>query len=462
MNRFVSAVALLLLAPALVGCSNSTFFVTAAPTPLPTPTPAPTPIAYPFDATQGTTVAGGTGKGIAMNGTTGLPTAFRVADLQDIQFGPRVAGDTANSSLLLVLQPLNPAPAAVVVAAPAAKAGGKAGATATKGAAPVAASVPAGGLLIGGVKDVNNPVRLAGVIVPGPAGAVGGGLQDPDQLALQAEASRRLVEAVSRWVHLTGTYAQPTPLPGAPAATPTATPKGLPRASLNATPTPLPPAPVDVSQSLDVFQDPKYPVDYDSRPLVQIFFKSAGGGAIKKDTSLSLNRMLIRSGLAVVDLYSPTSFDQPTWLLDEAYARHRKLGIWGMQLNGKTLSLQQRVPSPSTGTGAQSSIPVVSNVPATPGANGKLGGPITSATQSPATVTPTLAPTAFPRIITGSGTVVQRGPSNTVKLPPPSTGGSVTAPTTGNTAVSGGAGNLPSGPTGPGGAPRGAGTPGAH
>ncbi len=439
MNRFVFGTALVALAPVLASCSN--FYITAPPAPLPIATPAPTPVAYPFDPLAGTgTTLGPTNKGIAMNGTPTTPTSFRVADVQDIQFNPRTPGDTANSSLLLVLQPIN-SQAPVAAAAPDPRAGASAATAATS-------------TLIGGTKDVSNPVRLAGVLVPGPVGPVGGGLQDPDQLALQQQVHTLCLTAISRWVRLTGTFAQTVPVAGTtPLATPTLAPTATPAPRARrgrATPTPIPTTPpiVDPSQLLDVYQDPKLPLDSDSRPLVQVFFKSAGGGGnIAAGTQLSLNRMLIRSGLAVVDLYSPTSFDQATWILDEAYARKRRLGLWGLQLNGKTLSLQQRVPVPSSGTGASSRVTVQSGVPIRPGQTGRGGAPVASATQSPTTLTPTLAPPAFPRVVTSSGSKVQRGSQSAAKLPPPSdatTPATGAAPSTG--APTSSLGNSASGP----------------
>ena len=104
-------------------------------------------------------------------------------------------------------------------------------------------------------------------------------------------------------------------------------------------------------QDLDVQIDPVFPTDTDNRRRVAIFFKGRPGPY--KDQVLSLNRMMVRSGYAIVDLYSPTSFDQKQWLLDETYARENNLGLW------KTDTfriLQQRVKLPSRGTGAQAKV----------------------------------------------------------------------------------------------------------
>jgi endonuclease YncB( thermonuclease family) len=106
-----------------------------------------------------------------------------------------------------------------------------------------------------------------------------------------------------------------------------------------------------VGQDLDVDQDPKFPVDASGTRLMQVYFKGRklpdlppGAKAPPSRRSyegvtLSLNRMLVRSGWAVVDLYSPTSFDTSQWLLDEAYARKNRLGFWKF---GQVV--QQRVP----------------------------------------------------------------------------------------------------------------------
>jgi endonuclease YncB( thermonuclease family) len=95
-------------------------------------------------------------------------------------------------------------------------------------------------------------------------------------------------------------------------------------------------------QDLTIHQDPKFPAELDGRKLVQVFFKGSKGGPYDGQT-LSLNRMLVRSGWAVVDLYSPTSFDTSQWLLDEAHAKRGRLGIWKY---GQII--QQRLPAKVT------------------------------------------------------------------------------------------------------------------
>ena len=112
-------------------------------------------------------------------------------------------------------------------------------------------------------------------------------------------------------------------------------------------------------QNLDVDLDAKFPTDLDGNRIVHVFFKgrdldSKGKPGRFAGQTLSLNRMLVRSGWAVVDLYSPTSFDTSQWLYDEAYARRNKLGFWRY---GQ--AIQQRVPVKiKTGTGARSTVTI--------------------------------------------------------------------------------------------------------
>jgi len=152
-----------------------------------------------------------------------------------------------------------------------------------------------------GAPDVNNPVRLAGIITP----------------ALPAPGAQNSITTLFKWV---------------------------------------------AGKDLDVDIDPKYPADTDGRRLVHIFFKGQTRTNAKgqsEEPLLSLNRMMVRSGFAIVDLYSPTSFDQKQWLLDEAYAREHRAGLW--KTNAFPL-LQQRLPS--TGTGQRSQVKVVVQAPA--------------------------------------------------------------------------------------------------
>ncbi|HVF09241.1 MAG TPA: thermonuclease family protein, partial [Abditibacteriaceae bacterium] len=91
-----------------------------------------------------------------------------------------------------------------------------------------------------------------------------------------------------------------------------------------------------LGQTVSVEQDSRYPTDFDQRRRVQIFFMGRMDNPAtpevdegKVPTSYLLNRMMVRSGRAVVDIYSPTSFDTKGWLNDEEYARQRRLGLWG-------------------------------------------------------------------------------------------------------------------------------------
>lgn len=110
-------------------------------------------------------------------------------------------------------------------------------------------------------------------------------------------------------------------------------------------------------RKLTIQQDPRYPVEFDpiklravnaTRPKpipsarrVQIFFD---GGSGDSKTQLNLNRLMIRSGYAVVDEHESTIFDTIGWLNDEEYARQNRLGLWkfGIVLN-------QRQPPPKPG-----------------------------------------------------------------------------------------------------------------
>ncbi len=141
-------------------------------------------------------------------------------------------------------------------------------------------------------------------------------------------------------------------------------------------------------QDLDVQIDPVYPTDTDNKRRVAIFFH--GRTEATKGTLFSLNRMMVRSGYALVDLYSPTSFDQKQWLLDETYARENNLGLW------KTDTfrvLQQRVKLPSRATGAQSKVgleqPLIGAPAGAPVTGAPTDGSANSAATSPASAVST-------------------------------------------------------------------------
>ena len=112
-------------------------------------------------------------------------------------------------------------------------------------------------------------------------------------------------------------------------------------------------------QDLDVDIDPVFPTDTDNKRRVQVFFKARNEPY--KDQRMSLNRMLVRSGYAIVDMYSPTSFDQNQWLFDETFARQNNLGLWK---TNTFRQLQQRVKLPSKGTGAKSNVTFATPAPA--------------------------------------------------------------------------------------------------
>ena len=151
-------------------------------------------------------------------------------------------------------------------------------------------------------------------------------------------------------------------------------------------------------QDLSVDIDPVFPTDTDNKRRVQVFF--AARNAPYTGQKMSLNRMLVRSGYAVVDLYSPTSFDQTQWLYDETFARENNLGLWKTDTFRR---LQQRVKLPSRGTGAKSSVglqlpkpgdapPPALVAPGSPGAPLSPGAPSSSGVPTTITTTPASAP----------------------------------------------------------------------
>jgi endonuclease YncB( thermonuclease family) len=143
-----------------------------------------------------------------------------------------------------------------------------------------------------------------------------------------------------------------------------------------------------LGRKLTIEQDPKYPVDFDEPDLdrvgaksarrVQIFFEGGGGDA---KTSLNLNRMMIRSGYAVVDEHEPTIFDVKGWLNDEEYARRNRLGLWKLGI-----VLNQRVPPPAP--------PKAGAPKAAPGKPGTV--PVPAAATTTTTTTTATAPSTPP------------------------------------------------------------------
>ena len=136
---------------------------------------------------------------------------------------------------------------------------------------------------------------------------------------------------------------------------------------------------------LVVEQDPVYPTDPAGRRNVQIYFK--GTSEATKDTTFNLNRMLVRSGFAVVDLYQASSIKPEAWLNDEQYARLRKdangkpapLGLWKL---GIILGQRQAPPGMTQLAPAANGKPAT-NAPiggATPDAAAGVAAPIGGAT----------------------------------------------------------------------------------
>ncbi len=154
-------------------------------------------------------------------------------------------------------------------------------------------------------------------------------------------------------------------------------------------------------QDLSVDIDPVFPTDTDNKRRVEVFFTARN--APFTGQKMSLNRMLVRSGYAVVDLYSPTSFDQTQWLYDETFARENNLGLWKTDTFRR---LQQRVKLPSRGTGAKSSVglqlPKPGDAPppalVAPGEPGAPGADGTTTTTTTTMTDPAAAPAAPPPV----------------------------------------------------------------
>lgn len=145
---------------------------------------------------------------------------------------------------------------------------------------------------------------------------------------------------------------------------------------------------------LEIEIDPRIPWDPDGRRMAQVYFKPKSGPYM--DQELNLNRMLVRSGYAVVDLNQATSVDLAGWLNDEVYARdHRTLddrpaplGLWKMgvllgdrpapsyKVSSKpaktTAPTVRPLPSASPDGGA---MPGLGGPPGVPGAPGMPGAP---------------------------------------------------------------------------------------
>lgn len=141
-------------------------------------------------------------------------------------------------------------------------------------------------------------------------------------------------------------------------------------------------------QELTVSQDPKYPYDIYERPLVNITFKGRKGSPYENQP-MSLNRMMVRSGYALVDLYSATSFtESKDWLKDEAHAKAHKFGLW--KIPGIFEILQQR------NAGKAAAKPAAGGTPAPAGKPASGGKPTPGGTPGGATPAGKPQPSAKP------------------------------------------------------------------
>jgi len=123
-----------------------------------------------------------------------------------------------------------------------------------------------------------------------------------------------------------------------------------------------------LGRKLNIQQDSKYPIDLQNRRRVQIFFPGGKDGT----QQLNLNRMMVRSGFAVVDVFAPTIFDTKGWLNDEEYARTNRLGLWKLGI-----VINQRQPPP---------------VKTTTKVTVKANANVTTSTTTPAPSTPVNSP----------------------------------------------------------------------
>lgn len=188
------------------------------------------------------------------------------------------------------------------------------------------------GTIVLGAPDTNNPVKLAGIVAP-PSGQTG---------------FQESIKTLQSWT---------------------------------------------AGQDLDVHLDPRYPTNIEGRRMVHIFFKGRPGGKLEGET-LSLNRMMIRSGYAIVDLYSPTSFDTKEWLFDETYARLKRLGLWPTNVFAV---LQQRpLTGVSRGTGARSTVRIETAPRPTSGRPGAPRAAATPGTPPGVPAPPVTIPTPAP------------------------------------------------------------------
>ena len=80
------------------------------------------------------------------------------------------------------------------------------------------------------------------------------------------------------------------------------------------------------TQTVEVEDDTRFPFDEDRNANVQVYFN--GTSEATASTRYNLNRMLVRSGWALVDLHTPTSIELQQWLNDQQYAQRARLGLW--------------------------------------------------------------------------------------------------------------------------------------
>jgi endonuclease YncB( thermonuclease family) len=83
------------------------------------------------------------------------------------------------------------------------------------------------------------------------------------------------------------------------------------------------------TQTVEVEDDSRFPFDEDRNANVQVYFN--GTSEATASTRYNLNRMMVRSGWALVDLHTPTSIELQQWLNDQQYAQQARLGLWKQQ-----------------------------------------------------------------------------------------------------------------------------------
>ncbi len=117
------------------------------------------------------------------------------------------------------------------------------------------------------------------------------------------------------------------------------------------------------TQTVEVEDDTRFPFDEDRNANVQVYF--TGTTEATASTRFNLNRMLVRSGWALVDLHTPTAINLQQWLNDQEYAKRARLGLWGNQSTLDWVYRALLVPRPrvTTGGGRTGRAAVVSPAP---------------------------------------------------------------------------------------------------